>query len=321
MRAFYTDSFVLPLPPGHRFPMQKYRRVRERCLAEGILAPSELAEPEAISWSDLARVHGGSYLARVRGGALTPAEQREIGFPWSPEMVERSRRSVGATLAAARTALLEAARGELGIAINLAGGTHHAYADHGEGFCVFNDVAVAIRVLQQEGRVERVAVVDCDVHQGNGTAAIFSTDPTVLTFSMHGAKNYPFHRERSTIDVELPDRAGDTEFLEALRVNLPRIFEGFRPDLLIYLAGADPFEHDRLGRLAVSKPGLVRRDRMVVEGCRHWGVPLAITMAGGYAAETEDTVDIHVGTVRIAAEAWRAAREQALPEPPLPLPG
>lgn len=319
MQAFYTDQFVLPLPPGHRFPMSKYRRVRERCLAERILRPEELVQPQPASWDELALVHGPSYLARVRGGALTPAEQREIGFPWSPEMVERSRRSVGATIAAARTALGESVSRGWGVSINLAGGTHHAYADHGEGFCVFNDVAVAIRLLQREGEIRRVAVVDCDVHQGNGTAAIFATEPSVLTFSMHGAKNYPFHREPSTIDVELPDRTGDEQFLDLLGETLPRIFEGFRPDLLIYLAGADPYERDRLGRLSLTKEGLLRRDEMVVERARRHRVPVAITMAGGYAEDTEDTVDIHVNTVRLAAAYWKDTAARLRPAPPNPL--
>ena len=316
MRAFYTDSFVLPLPAGHRFPMAKYRRVRERCVAEGVLAPDELSEPDAATWIELALVHQPSYLARVRGGALAPAEQREIGFPWSHEMVERSRRSVGATIAATRTACDERDRAGWGIAVNLAGGTHHAYAARGGGFCVFNDVAVAIRVLQQEGRVDRVAVIDCDVHQGNGTASIFSVDPSVLTFSMHGAKNYPFLRERSTIDVELPDRTGDDEFLSVLRSTLPRIFEGFRPDLVIYLAGADPFENDRLGRLGLTKAGLLKRDELVFEACLVRRVPVAVTMAGGYAANTEDTVDIHVGTVRAAAAFWKIGVAEESLSPP-----
>lgn len=305
MRAFYTDQFVLPLPAGHRFPMEKYRRVRERCLAEGILTDADLRQPEPASWNQLSLVHTSSYLAHVRGGALTEEEQRAIGFPWSEGMVERSRRSVGATIEAARSALDEAAWAGWGLALNLAGGTHHSYADRGGGFCVFNDAAVAIRVMQREGRAKRVAVVDCDVHQGNGTAAIFATDPGVLTFSMHGAKNYPFHRERSTIDIELPDRTGDAEYLDRLDESLPRVFEGFRPDLVIYLAGADPFEGDRLGRLALSKAGLRSRDERVLKECADAGIPLVVTMAGGYGVDTGDTVDIHVSTVRSCVRWWR----------------
>ena len=302
MRAFYTDRFVLPLPEGHRFPMRKYSRVRERCLAEGVLAPGDLAEPPAAGWDELALVHHPGYLAAVREGALPPLAQRRIGFPWSPEMVERSRRSTGATTAAARVALDEAAERGWGVAANLAGGTHHAYPDHGEGFCVFNDAAVAVRVLQREGRIARAAVVDCDVHQGNGTAAVFAADPDVFTFSVHGARNFPFRKERGSLDVELPDGAGDDAFLAALELHLPDVLGGFRPDLAVYLAGADPWREDRFGRLALSKEGLAERDRFVLSLCRDAGVPVAVAMAGGYARDTEDTVDIHVRTLRIAAE-------------------
>lgn len=282
--------------------MVKYARVRERCLQEGVLSPDELREPAAAGWEQLALAHDRDYLERVRDGRLSGMEQRRIGFPWSPEMVERSRRSAGGTIAASRAALSEGRQRGWGIAVNLAGGTHHAYAGHGEGFCVFNDAAVAIRVLQQERAAERVAVVDLDVHQGNGTAAIFATDPTVFTFSVHGAKNYPFHRERSSLDVELPDGADDELFLSALELHLPALLREFQPDLVLYLAGADPFLDDRFGRLGLTKQGLASRDRLVLERCHDANVPVAISMAGGYARDTEDTVDIHVQTIRIAAE-------------------
>jgi acetoin utilization deacetylase AcuC-like enzyme len=301
VRAFYTDRFVLPLPEGHRFPMVKYARVRERCLAEGVLRPDELAEPPAAAWEELALVHEAGYLERVKTGTLEPLAQRRIGFPWSPEMVERSRRSVGASIAAGHVALDEAAARGWGIAANLAGGTHHAYPAHGEGFCVFNDAAVAVRVLQRAGRVRRAVVLDCDVHQGNGTAAVFATDPSVFTFSIHGARNYPFRKERSTLDVELPDGAGDDAFLAALELHVPEILATFRPDVAVYLAGADPWRDDRFGRLALSKDGLAARDRLVLGACRDAGVPVVVTMAGGYARDTEDTVDIHVATLRVAA--------------------
>jgi acetoin utilization deacetylase AcuC-like enzyme len=308
LHAFYTDRFVLPLPVGHRFPMSKYSRVRERCLAEGVLRADQLSEPRPATWPELALVHTAEYLERVADGTLGVHEQRRIGFPWSREMVERSRRSVGATILAARFALDSRRRRGWGIGINLAGGTHHAYPAHGEGFCVFNDAAVAVRVLQQAGEVERVAILDCDVHQGNGTAAIFSADPSVFAFSVHGAKNYPFRKERSTLDVELPDGAGDAVFLAALEAYVPAIFTDFRPELVIYLAGADPFEDDRFGRMAMTKAGLADRDRFVLELCSRAGVPVAITMAGGYARDTEDTVDIHVATIRTASR-LRAAAE------------
>lgn len=300
MHAFYTDRFVLPLPEGHRFPMAKYARLRERCLADGILEAGDLREPTPASWEELALVHRDEYLRRVREGELTVAEQRRIGFPWSPAMVERSRRSAGATLLASRAALTEARSRGWGVAANLAGGTHHAHAGHGEGFCVFNDAAVAVRALQAAGELERVAIIDCDVHQGNGTAAIFAADPTVFTFSLHGAKNYPFRRERSTLDVDLPDRTTDEAYLAALDLHLPAVLLDFRPELVIYLAGADPFHDDRFGRLALTREGLARRDALVFEECRRVGVPVAVTMAGGYSRAPRDTVDIHVETIRIA---------------------
>lgn len=301
MLAFYSDRFVLPLPAGHRFPMDKYRRLRERCIAAEVLAPGDLREAPAVGWEALAAVHTTSYLAAVRDGTLGAREQRRLGFPWSPQLVERSRRSAGATLAAAAAAL-----GEGGVAVNLAGGTHHAHADHGEGFCVFNDAAVAIRTLQADGRIRRVAVIDCDVHQGNGTAEIFAADPAVLTFSLHGADNYPFRKARSTIDVALPSGAGDAAVLAALELHLAEVVTGFRPDLVVYLAGADPFEGDRFGRLAMSKPGLAERDAMILQQCRASGVPTVVVMGGGYGHDTADTVDIHLETVRLAARSGRS---------------
>lgn len=311
MRAYYTDRFVLPLPDGHRFPMVKYARVRERCLAEGILEAAQVSEPEAATWEQLALAHDREYLARVRDGELSPLEQRRIGFPWSVEMVERSRRSVGATIEAGRVALADARLRGWGIAANLAGGTHHAHSGHGEGFCVFNDAAVATRVLQSEGKIARAAIIDCDVHQGNGTAAIFSTDPTVLTFSIHGSRNYPFRRERSSIDVDLPDGTGDEAFLCALDLHVPRLLDDHHPDLVIYLAGADPFRDDRYGRLSLSKEGLAARDSLVLDACRERAVPVALTMAGGYGRDTEDTVDIHVRTLGIASAAEETAMRRA----------
>jgi acetoin utilization deacetylase AcuC-like enzyme len=311
LRAFYTDRFVLPLPDGHRFPMVKYARLRERCLAEGILEAAQVSEPEAATWEQLALAHDREYLARVRDGELSPLEQRRIGFPWSGEMVERSRRSVGATIEAGQVALAEAKLRGWGITANLAGGTHHAHSGHGEGFCVFNDAAVATRVLQSEGKIARAAIIDCDVHQGNGTAAIFSTDPSVLTFSIHGSRNYPFRRERSSIDVDLPDGTGDEAFLCALDLHVPRLLDDHRPDLVIYLAGADPFRDDRYGRLSLSKEGLAARDSLVLDACRERAVPIVVTMAGGYGRNTEDTVDIHVRTLGIASAAEETAMRRA----------
>ncbi len=293
MRAFYSDTFVLPLPAGHRFPMDKYRRLREAVAAEGLVAEERLAVPPAATDEELLRVHTADYLARVVEGRLSEQEQRRIGFPWSPALVERSRRSVGGTVAACRSALAD------GVAVNLAGGTHHAFADHGEGFCVFNDVAVAARAMSAEGLVERVAVVDLDVHQGNGTAAIFAGDPSVLTVSIHGRGNYPFVKQRSDLDLELDDGCGDAAYLEAVAGALDEVV-AWRPGLAVYLAGADPYGGDRWGRLGLSLEGLAERDRRVLGGLEAAGVPVAVVMAGGYAA-VEEVVAIHLETVRVAA--------------------
>jgi acetoin utilization deacetylase AcuC-like enzyme len=305
MQAFYSDTFVLPLPEGHRFPMAKYRLLREAVLAEGLVAPEDLHLPEPASDAELLRAHDPVYLEKVATGTLEPAAQRRIGFPWSPGMVERSRRSAGATILACREALRS------GCAVNLAGGTHHAFADRGEGYCVFNDAAVAARALQSEGRVKRVVVIDCDVHQGNGTAALLRDDPTVYTFSLHGRRNFPFHKEASDLDVELEDGTGDAEYLAALEAALDRVLGVAGADLAIYLSGADPHERDRLGRLGLTFAGLAERDRMVLERCREAGLPVAVTMAGGYGKEIADTVRIHLQTVRASRELWeRLNREE-----------
>ena len=300
MRAFYSDHFVLPLPDGHRFPMAKYARLREGVITEGLVAAGDLQEAPAASWEALTLAHTPAYVAAVAAGTLPAEMLRRIGFPWSPAMVERSRRSAGATIAAARAALAD------GAAVNLAGGTHHAFADRGEGYCVFNDVAVAARLLQHEGRCTRIAVVDCDVHQGNGTAAIFRNDPSVFTFSLHGEKNYPFRKETSDLDVELPDGTGDAAYLAALSAHLPAVFARQQPELVFYLAGADPYEGDRLGRLQVSMAGLAARDALVFEACRAAGTAVAVAMSGGYAPDVDDIVAIHVHTVRAAAALARA---------------
>lgn len=298
MQAFYSDTFVLPLPEGHRFPMAKYRLLREAVLADGLISPEDLRLPEAASDAELLRAHDADYLEKVATGTLERAAQRRIGFPWSPEMVERSRRSAGATILACREALRS------GCAVNLAGGTHHAFADRGEGYCVFNDAAVAARALQAEGRVKRVVVIDCDVHQGNGTAALLRDDSSVYTFSLHGRRNFPFHKEASDLDVELEDGTGDAEYLAALEAALDRVLGVAGADLAIYLSGADPHERDRLGRLGLTFAGLAERDRMVLERCREAGLPVAVTMAGGYGQEIADTVRIHLQTVRASRELW-----------------
>ena len=300
MELFYTDVFVLPLPAGHRFPMEKYSRLRAELLASGDFVDSDFNLPAAASDEELARAHDPDYIRAVCCGQLPESAQKAIGFPWSEGMVERSRRSAGATLAACRSALARR-----GVAANLAGGTHHAFRDRGEGFCVFNDAAVAARAMQAEGRAERILIVDCDVHQGNGTASILAGDDSAFTFSIHGARNFPFTKERSDLDIELPDGCGDAAYLTHLADGLATAFDLARPDLVIYLAGADPYHDDRLGRLALSFAGLAARDRLVLERCRAADIPVAIAMAGGYARQIDDTVAIHATTIRLARQIWR----------------
>ena len=295
MKVFYSDHFVLPLPEGHRFPMVKYAMLRERVARDGICGPGELQTPRVVTDEEILRAHAPAYLKRVVAGTLTKKEVRRIGFPWSERMVERSRRASGGTLGACLAALEE------GFAANLAGGTHHAFSDKGEGYCVFNDSAIAARAVQAAGLVERVVVIDTDVHQGNGTAAILHQDPKVFTFSIHGAKNFPFNKEESDLDTPLPDGADDTEFLAALADGLETALDAADAELAIFLAGADPFEGDRLGRLSVTKSGLAERDRIVLETCKERGIPVAVTMAGGYAREVEDTVEVHFQSIRRAA--------------------
>jgi acetoin utilization deacetylase AcuC-like enzyme len=275
--------------------MAKYRLLRERVLADGIVAPGDLMEPDAAGWHELGLVHTPAYIEGVANGTLPREGQRRIGFPWSSAMVERARRSVGGTIAAARRAL------EDGTAANLAGGTHHAFHDRGEGYCVFNDIAVAARVLLREKCIRRALVVDLDVHQGNGTAAIFVDEPAVFTFSMHGASNFPFHKETSDLDVALPDGVGDEEYLARLAEHLPGLIAPHRPDLVFYLAGADPYEGDRLGRLRLTIDGLLARDRLVFDTCRAAGLPVAVSMGGGYAPDIDAIVSIHANTLREAA--------------------
>lgn len=299
MRLFYTDIFVLPLPIGHRFPMEKYSRLRESLLASGAFAEADFQLPEAATDEELARAHDWTYIEQVCAGQLPEKAQKAIGFPWSPGMVERSRRSAGATIAACRAALNE------GVAANLAGGTHHAFRNRGEGFCVFNDAAVAARTMQAEGLAKRILIVDCDVHQGNGTASILAGDDSIFTFSIHGARNFPFDKEQSDLDIELPDKCTDVAYQLRLEEGLNTAFDLARPDLVIYLAGADPFHDDRLGRLSLSFSGLAERDRCIFDRCRSLGIPAAIAMAGGYARHIDDTVTIHATTIHLARQYWR----------------
>jgi acetoin utilization deacetylase AcuC-like enzyme len=298
VKAFYSDTFVLPLPDHHRFPMTKYRLLRELLIDQGVLAAEDLHVPGPISWDELRLVHDPSYVDAVACGTLPPDALRRIGFPWSDMMVERSRRSVGATLAAAREVVRPGS--DVQISANLAGGTHHAFRDRGEGYCVFNDVAVAATVLLREGAIARAAIVDCDVHQGNGTAAIFQHEPAVFTFSLHGAHNFPFRKETSDLDVTFEDGAGDDEYLAALADHLPRVLDAHRPDLVFFLAGADPYAGDRLGRLKLTIDGLRARDRMIFDACRGRDLPVAVAMSGGYAPDVTAIVSIHANTIREA---------------------
>jgi len=296
LHAWSSAKYSFPLPEGHRFPIAKYALLRDRVIADGIVDPEHLHDPAAISRADLLLVHTADYVDRFTSGRLSPDEERRLGFPWSPALVERSYRAAGGTLEAATFAM------EHGIAMNLAGGTHHAFPSHGEGFCVFNDTAIAIRALQRDRRIRRALVVDLDVHQGNGTHAVFAGDESVFTFSMHGGKNYPFHKVAGCLDVELSDGTGDDAYLELLTRSLPDAIAASRADLVVYLAGADPHESDRLGRLALTFDGLARRDAIVLQQTREVGLPVVVTIAGGYGRDIEDTVRIHARTARIAAE-------------------
>ena len=290
---FWSSArYTFPLPEGHRFPIAKYELLRERVIAAGL---GEVREPDRIDRESLLRVHTSRYVDDFTAGTLALDELRRLGFPWSPELVERSYRATGGTLAAARHAL------DAGIAMNLAGGTHHAFPDRGEGFCVFNDVAVAIRALQAEGRIERAAIIDLDVHQGNGTNAIFAGDDSVFTFSMHGRRNYPFIKVPGSLDVELEDGCTDEEYLSLLVDELPGALAEARPDLVVYLAGADAHEDDRLGRLKLTAAGIARRDVIVLEAAREVGIPVAVTIAGGYGRNIDTTVAIHLETARLCA--------------------
>lgn len=302
MQVFYGDHHPVPLPDGHPFPIDKYARLRRRIEAERLVPPDRLRAAPPATPEQLLRVHDPEYIQRVAYGQLSPREVRRIGFPWSPELYRRSIHSVGGTIAAARSAL------DTGLGINLAGGTHHAGRSHGAGFCVFNDVMVAIRTLQSEGRAHRVSIVDCDVHQGDGTAELAAGDDTVFTMSIHGANNFPVRKKRSDLDVALPNGTDDDAYLAALGPAVERALASTSPELVVYLAGADPYVGDRFGRLSVTKHGLAKRDRLVLGACRERGLATVVVMAGGYAPDLEDIVDIQTETVRIAVELWRDAR-------------
>ena len=300
MNVVYSPRYHIDIG-AHVFPTRKYQLVHARLLEAGLVTQADVIDPQPASWDDLALIHTREYLEKIRHGTLTRDDLAQLELPWSPEMVEGFRTMVGGTIEAARQAVAHRA-----VVAHIGGGLHHAFANHGEGFCPFNDVAVAIRVLQRDGeRVERAAVIDLDVHHGNGTAFLFESDPRVFTFSMHQQHNYPSWKPRSSLDIGLADGTGDAEYLQALEDALPKVMAS-NPDCLFYLAGADPYEHDQLGGLRLTCDGLRARDRLVIELARTTGLPLAIVLAGGYARSVEDTVAIHAATIDEAARAGQA---------------
>ena len=299
MQVFYTPRYYADIGPGHVFPIRKFELVRDKLLAEGTLGPAELIEPAPAALEDALLVHTSDYVSRLCNGKLTPKEIRRLGLPWSELLVQRSFYAVGGTLAATRASLAE------GYSSNLAGGTHHSFSDRGEGFCVLNDVAIAIRAMRARKLIQRAAIVDCDVHQGNGTATIFAGDNDTFTFSIHGANNYPLFKAQSTLDVELPDGTSDAEYLETLARHLPAVFAG-DPEIIFYLAGADPYKGDKLGRLALSIDGLRERDAYVLRECYEREVPIVTVMSGGYGKDINDTIQIHCNTIRMVKEVFES---------------
>lgn len=299
MQVFYTPRYYADIGPGHIFPIRKFELVRDKLLAEGTLEPAEIVEPAPAPLDDVLLVHTTDYVSRLCSGNLTPKEIRRLGLPWSESLVQRSFYAVGGTLAATRTSL------STGYSSNLAGGTHHSFSDRGEGFCVLNDVAVAIRSMRVRKLFQRAAIVDCDVHQGNGTATIFEDDDDTFTFSIHGANNYPLFKARSTLDVELADNTSDTEYLDTLAKHLPSVFAA-DPEIVFYLAGADPYKRDKLGRLALSIDGLRERDAYVLRECYEREVPIVTVMSGGYGKDISDTIEIHCNTIRMVKEVFES---------------
>jgi acetoin utilization deacetylase AcuC-like enzyme len=291
MRVFYTPRYYAEIGDTHIFPIRKFELVRNQLLAERTLLNDEIHEPLPAAIDDLLLVHTEDYVTRLSNGTLSDKEIRRLGLPWSESLVRRSFYAVGGTIAAAAHCLVE------GYSSNLAGGTHHSFADRGEGFCVFNDVAIAIRTLRSRNLIQRAAIVDCDVHQGNGTATIFAGDTQTFTFSMHGVNNYPLHKAQSSLDIELPDRTSDDEYLSILSKSLERVFQS-RPEIVFYLAGADPYVGDKLGKLALSIQGLHQRDELVLQECYEREIPVVTVMSGGYGKEISDTIEIHCNTIR-----------------------
>jgi acetoin utilization deacetylase AcuC-like enzyme len=295
VQVFYTPRYYADIGQGHIFPIRKFELVRDKLLAEGTLHTQEIIEPTPAPLEDVLLVHTEDYVSRLCSGDLTPKEFRRLGLPWSESLVRRSFYAVGGTLAAAAASLTD------GYSSNLAGGTHHAFSDRGEGFCVLNDVAIAIRAMRARKLIQRAAIVDCDVHLGNGTATIFAGDADTFTFSMHGANNYPLFKAQSTLDVELPDGTSDAAYMETLASHLPRVFQS-DPEIVFYLAGADPYRGDKLGRLALTIDGLRERDAYVLRECYEREIPIVTVMSGGYGKDINDTIEIHCNTIRMVKE-------------------
>lgn len=306
MKIFYYDQYTFPLPERHRFPAVKYPMLRQAVIENHIVPDENLVVPTAVTQAQLQRVHAEEYLFRLENGLLTQAEIRQIGLPWSAELVTRVKYMAGATIGVCRTALSE------GVALSLGGGTHHACTDHGQGYCLYNDIMVGIRTMQAEGRIQTAAVIDCDVHQGNGTAEVAANDPSVFTFSIHGQKNFPFRKIPGDLDIGLPDGTGDDHYLTELETAVFHILHQVQPDLVVYLAGADVHLNDRLGRLALTKAGIGRRDRLVLSACRQAGIPVAVLMAGGYGKDLTVMVDVQLQTVAIAAGLGTSGRSLKL---------
>jgi acetoin utilization deacetylase AcuC-like enzyme len=296
LKIYYTDTFPIPLPENHSFPKSKYYLLRRRIEESQIASSVDLKIPRPATYEEMIRAHEPTYIHRLQRGELSAKEVRRVGLPWSPEIVRRARYSAGATVEACRAAVAE------GIAVNLGGGTHHAFSDHGQGYCWLNDGVIASRAMQSNELAGKIWIIDCDVHQGNGTAAIVKNDPTIFTFSIHGKNNFPYHKETSDLDVELADNTDDAAYLNAIEKGLAACMQNFKADLAIYLAGADPYKDDRFGRLAITKEGLAQRDRLVLQHLYQAGLPIAVTMAGGYARNVQDTVDIHFQSVLAALE-------------------
>lgn len=299
MQVFYTPRYYADIGDHHVFPIRKFQLVRDKLLAEGTLNPDELVEPSPAPIDDVLLVHTADYVSRLCTGNLTAKEIRRLGLPWSESLVRRSFYAAGGTLAATLVALAK------GYSSNLAGGTHHSFSDHGEGFCVLNDVAIAIRAMRARNLIRRAAIIDCDVHQGNGTATIFAGDDDTFTFSIHGANNYPLFKAQSTLDVELADGTSDDEYLECLATHLPVVF-AHDPEIVFYLAGADPYAGDKLGRLALSIEGLRERDIRVLRECYDREIPVVTVMSGGYGKDINDTIEIHCNTIRMVKDVFES---------------